>query len=184
MVFGQGINDIGFERESYASWHSMHRRCYSAVYQKNKPTYIGCSVAEDWKILSNYDQWFNKHFHKGFQLDKDLLFYGNKIYSEDTCCFLPNEINGALRNDYGQNGLPPGVSYKTESSKYIAQLSQNIDGKRKGIHLLSSNSIESCAVAYQIAKKDYLCSLAEKWKNFLTAKAYNALLTFNFEKAQ
>ena len=46
-VFGKGINDTENAKD-YQTWHSMLRRCYSPVFKKDKPTYEGCEVCEEW----------------------------------------------------------------------------------------------------------------------------------------
>ena len=39
-----------------------------------------------------------------FQLDKDLLVKGNKVYNESTCVFLPKEINSVLTKSTASRG--------------------------------------------------------------------------------
>lgn len=179
MVFGKGINDLSCDIPSYVVWHSMIRRCYSSVYHKSKPTYIGTTVEPDWLHLSNFNKWFVLNSVQDWQLDKDLLKPDLKLYSKDTCVFLPNEINCALKTDMGKNGLPPGVSYKTSHDKYVAQLSiVDIDGTRTNRHLIISNSIQECAATYKFEKERYVKSLAIKHIDKLDKRAYDALLNF------
>ena len=113
-VYGVGINDadyvvqknetIGYvngKRKQklvwtcpyYQVWCSMLNRCYSTIYQERQPTYIGCSVSEDWKYLSVFKAWMEKQQWEGMQLDKDLLFEGNKVYSAETCVFVTKAVN-------------------------------------------------------------------------------------------
>ena len=89
----------------YCAWKNMLERCYSAKLQERCPTYIGCSVAEDWLTFSNFKAWMKKQDWEDKQLDKDLLFEGNKVYSDKTCVFVAPMINtfttdrGAARGD-------------------------------------------------------------------------------------
>ena len=178
MVFNVGINDIGIDCDSYVVWYSMLRRCYSKVYQQGKPTYIGTTVSTDWHRLSNFDKWFQKNYVQDWQLDKELLSNFSKIYSKETCCFLPQEINSALYFDRAKNGLPPGVSYKTKNRCYVAQYSRKeLDGTRKSIHLLCSADPSECFQAYKKAKEAYLQELAERFKTQLDQRAFDALMT-------
>ena len=106
LVYGVGINDadyvvqkwetIGYVNGKqkqkliwicpyYSAWKSMLKRCYSSKYQDKRPTYKGCSVSDEWLTFSVFKVWMEKQDWEGKQLDKDLLFEGNKIYSADTC---------------------------------------------------------------------------------------------------
>ena len=181
MVFGKGINDLNSKVASYSKWHSMIRRCYSKVYHKNKPTYIGTTVCDNWLLLSNFHNWFLDNYIDGWQLDKDLLSNFGKVYSPDNCCFLPNEINCALKFDLKISDLPAGVSFKSENSKYVAQYSRlDEKGKRKSIHLIYSNDPNICYDMYKQAKKKYFKELANKYKDRLSEKVYTALFEFDF----
>lgn len=121
LVYGVGINDadyvvqifetIGYvdgkQKQKriwicpyYETWKHMLQRCYSVKYQEDKPSYIGCTVSEDWLTFSNFKAWMEKQDSEGKQLDKDLLFEGNKIYSADTCVFLTPLVN-TFTNDRG-----------------------------------------------------------------------------------
>lgn len=179
MVFGKGINDLSSKLASYSVWHSMLRRCYSEVYHKTKPTYIGVEVQPDWLYLSNFHSWFVLNHVEDWHLDKDLLGGDKRIYSEDTCTFLPSEINSALQTDKLSTNLPPGVSYKTSHAKYVAQLSTNNEGTRKNIHLIIHDDPMVCFAAYKEAKENYLKTLAEKYKYELKYESYQALLAFS-----
>ena len=131
LVLGFGINDSEFpiihggkKELSYKTWTSMIRRCYSEKYHKYKPTYMDCSVCEEWRYYSNFEKWFKENYHEGFVLDKDILIQGNRIYSPETCCFVPPYINGLLATNNKKRGkLKIGVYF--HQGKYVAQCGIN-----------------------------------------------------------
>lgn len=62
----------------------------------------------------------------GWALDKDILVKGNKIYSPETCCFVPQEINNLFTKRKSCRGtLPIGVKYIKENKKFSASFSRN-----------------------------------------------------------
>ena len=77
----------------YRTWSNMINRCYSAKYQERNKTYMGCSVTDEWLTFSNFKAWMEKQNFEGMQLDKDLLFEGNKVYSPETCVFVTKAVN-------------------------------------------------------------------------------------------
>lgn len=74
-------------------WKGMLERCYDPKYQAKKPTYVGCSVSEDWHNFQNFGEWFDNNYIDGYQLDKDKITVGNKTYSESDCCFISGYEN-------------------------------------------------------------------------------------------
>lgn len=87
----------------YRTWKSMLRRCYDLNYERK--TYKDCSVCEEWHLFSNFKAWMEKQNYQGLHLDKDVLVKGNKVYSPDTCVFIPNEINAQARFNTKNNPL-------------------------------------------------------------------------------
>ena len=90
------INGKKVITKPYNTWSSMLTRCYSENYHKLQPTYIGCSVCEEWHNFDVFCEWFAQNYKDGYQLDKDLLQQGNKMYSPKTCVFLTQRINSLL----------------------------------------------------------------------------------------
>lgn len=137
IVYGFGINDyndlvkIGEKHiESYKNWRSMIERCYSDRWLAKYPTYIGCSVCEEWRYFTNFKKWFDENYIDGYALDKDLLVQGNKIYSPETCCFVPQYINNIFLNRAKDRGIYPiGVSLEKRNGKLFS--SCRIDGQNK-----------------------------------------------------
>ncbi len=121
LVQGVGVNDYeeaitvsGKHIDSYSCWSRMLKRCYSSKYQSRNPTYAGCSVCGEWLIFSNFKNWYDINYRVEFELDKDILVEGNKVYSPDTCCFVPQYLNKLLTDRGRTRGdLPVGVSIKS-----------------------------------------------------------------------
>lgn len=180
LVYGVGVNDYdgkvhidGRHIRSYYIWKSMLRRCYDTKFHEKKPTYIGCLVADEWLSFSNFKKWYDKNYPSGlalglnirFELDKDLLVDGNKIYGSNTCIFLPQKVNGFLTNKQSTNTSGyTGVHWFKKSNKWIAQIKDF--GTNKYKHLGLFDNIHDAAESYRLAReleaikvKDYLREL-------------------------
>lgn len=126
---------VQYYTEAGKIWTLMKARCSDVgKYAVEKPTYkfcenqfkdfqefsIWCFTQEGYLLIDDAGKW---------QLDKDVLVMGNKIYSPQTCAFLPSYINGIFGNCVKKTELPLGVNYREKFSKFVAQT--NLDGKRK-----------------------------------------------------
>lgn len=165
----------------YNTWRSMLDRCYNEKLWLKKPTYKGCKVSEEFHNFSYFKNWCEKQIgygNKGWHLDKDILVKGNKIYSEDTCCFVPREINSLLCYSQASKGhLPVGVRWDDKARKFAAQMSKN--GRRKFLGYFNSEG--EAFHAYKIAKECHIKSLAGVYKDRIDPKVYNALMNWVIE---
>ena len=113
-------------------------------------------------------------------MGKDLLFKGNKHYSKDTCCFLPIEINSLMVMHRSSRGVyPSGVYFRKRQPKrpYCAVI------RRGGIVKTLGNysTPEKAFIAYKEAKEAYIKEVANKWKDQIDVRAYNALMNYQVE---
>lgn len=182
LVHGVGINDRtypakigGKHTKEYVLWKAMLGRCYSEKVHVKKPTYIGCTVSDNFKNYTYFFEWCQVQigfFEIGYQLDKDILSNGkDKIYSENTCVFLPNSINSLLLKSAAIRGnLPIGVSKKGNNYRVRC----NVNGSEK--YLGTFSTPELAFNAYKTFKEAYIKELAEKYKDTIDSRAYQALL--------
>lgn len=182
LVYGVGINDLLYTRgtPSYQAWTSMLKRCYSNKYQNKKSTYMGCTVCDEWLLFSNFKKWFdspNNNYQQGFQLDKDILVKGNKIYSPHTCCIVPASINTLFTNRKKNRGVYPIGVIKKNNGKYVARAC----GVKR--HIGVYETIQEAFYAYKNAKERYIKSVAEKYFNEgkITKRVYDALMKYEVE---
>ena len=185
-VFGVGITGTKYpsregdrNTKEYMLWADMLRRCYSDDFKKKRPTYEGCEVSENFKSYEYFYEWCNNQFgfnNKDWQLDKDLLVKGNKVYSETTCVFLPQEINTLLIKCTALRGNHLiGVSWSKRDKSFISRVHKN---KGKSEHLgLFKTEIEAFN-AYKQAKEVFVKEQANKWKGKIDVRAYNALMNY------
>ena len=104
----------------------MLRRVYDVKYKENKPTYDGVTICEEWLNFSNFFRWYKENYIEGYHLDKDLKssILGVKIYSKDTCLFLPERVNYFIRdcrsdNKEGKTGIFFNSGKKLWTADYI-----------------------------------------------------------------
>ena len=188
-VFGVGILGAkypitinGVKTKEYYLWHNMLQRCYNGSFKKKRPTYEGCKVSDKFKSYEYFYEWCNKQIgfdNQGWRLDKDLLVKGNKVYSEDSCVFLPQEINSLLVKSNASRGEHLiGVCWDKAKKAFKAQVRKN---KGKSEHLgLFKTEIEAFNV-YKTAKESYLKEQANNWKSQIDIRAYNALMNYTVE---
>ena len=116
---------------------------------------------------------------EGWHLDKDLLVKGNKVYSEDSCVFLPPEINSLLVKHTPSRGKHPiGVSWYSKSKTFIAQVNKN-KGKPENLGYFKTE-IEAFN-AYKQAKGAFVKEQANKWKGQIDPRAYEALMNYTVD---
>ena len=161
----------GKNTKVYQVWVDMLERCYHTPCQLRQPTYIGCTVVEEWHNFQNFAQWFTDNYIEKYQLDKDLLFSGNKVYSPLTCCFIPQEINLVIVKKLVKD-LPAGITL--HQNKYRARVREF----SKEVYLGSFNTIEEAFKAYKKAKETHLKVLANKYKLTITEPCYVALCNY------
>ena len=189
-VYGVGIIGTkcpitinGVLTKEYELWQSMLKRCYSDTSKNKHPTYEGCEVSDKFKSYEYFYEWCHKQIGFGvdgngnpFQLDKDLLVKGNKVYSEDSCVFLPQEINLLLtKRDNNRGKHLIGVSWSNTSKSFIARVAKN-KGKRE--HLGIFNTEVEAFNAYKTAKEAFIKEQANQWKSEIDDRAYNALMKY------
>lgn len=86
------------EKAIYRAWANIIQKCYSPKVHKTRPYYKECTVSEEWKNFQNFKIWYKEHKGKVKQdLDKDILFQGNKEYSPETCVYTTHFINTVFR---------------------------------------------------------------------------------------
>lgn len=173
-IFGVGTNDADYMVQPtvnnkqitcpvYMKWKQMLQRCYSEDSLIKHPTYIGCYVASDWLLFSTFSKWFNDNNINGLELDKDLKIKGNKIYSPDTCLFVPHEINSLLTNCIGRIApFQNGSSFHKASGKI--QCAITIDGKQRYLGLFSNH--EDASSSYIAAKNIEINRKAKQYPAF------------------
>lgn len=176
LVYGVGIYD-SYEKvkgnRCYIVWGSMIERCFSQRWKQLHPTYADCSMWEGWKNYSVFKKWFDENYVKGYDLDKDLLSRGAKVYSPETCVFLPPEINRAILCKGKNNGLKIGVrKYKDRYKAYINM------GYTRDLGMFDTE--DDAHDAYVIAKRRHIKTLAKYYfsRGGINQKIYDALLNF------
>ncbi len=189
------VRGIGFNSRHYPSridgknvkeynlWQGMLHRC-TKEYWLEWSAYDGVTCSDDFKDYTFFYEWCNKQVGFGnadengrsWQLDKDILVKGNKTYSEDTCCFVPQRINSLLiKSESARGEYPVGVCLITSAGKYIARCNCGV-GKQK--YLGFFNTPQEAFQAYKTYKEGLIKEVANEYKEMLDSRVYEALMNY------
>lgn len=180
--------DITFS-PAYQIWNAMMQRCREGSARAlTAHTYSDCTVSDNFKVFEYFNSWchkqagFQEKDEKGrvYHLDKDLLVRGNRVYSEDTCVFVPSKVNQFIKLKAINTDYPVGVSFKEDNNRFIAQ-SNDIDGNR--VYLGSFETIQAASLEYKKFKESMAKLLAINFKDTIDPRAFSALMNFevNFD---
>ena len=158
LICGVGINDIRqSDMKLFFCWRDMLYRCYGKKINGYNKAYSNCVVSKEWLRLSSFAKWFYDNYHDGWQLDKDILSNGEKIYSSKTCCFVPNEINMLL------------VKADAKGMTFVKHAWQ---AAYAGKYLGRYQTPEDARTAYNRAKFEHMNTLIENFKSQLREDVY------------
>ena len=182
-----GVGKYNTKDMVYRYWHSMIKRVYDPIEHNRYPNYIGCSVCEEWHDLQNFGKWYEDNYYEIngelMCLDKDILNKGNKIYSPETCIFVPNRINVLFTNCKKARGKYPLGVIKTKDGKYRARCSVYYKeaNKSKNIGLGRFNTPEEAFYAYKEFKEQYIKEVADEYKDKIPKKLYDAMYNYKVD---
>ena len=183
VLCGIGYHGTLYENsnvESYIRWSDMMNRCYNKRFHLRQPQYKDCVVCEEWHNYSNFKVWYDENKAPGmaFDLDKDIVFKGNKEYSPATVSFVPHIINTLFLSSKSNRGsLPLGVNFDKSHDNYRAQM--NVMGKIKKLGHFDS-AIDAFN-KYKEYKETFIKNMAEKYKAQIPYKTYIAMLNWEVE---
>lgn len=182
-IIGTKLTTEEYKHKAYKNWVRILMRCYNEKQRYRHPTYSGCSVSEFFLTYTNFRDWYVKQKNWDnplFVLDKDLLSTKEcKVYSEETCVFIPKEINSLLTTTKAsRGGLPIGVCKpKREGGKFTARICK----ENKDYDLGYYEDAAEAFLVYKEAREAYLKEKAHQWKEQLDVRAYTALINYEVE---
>lgn len=189
IINGIGILDMpksefrNTDRKCYNMWRGMLERCYNP-----SPKYVAykdCTVCDEWKKYSNFSKWFRENYYEIdgeiMALDKDILHKGNKIYSPNSCCIVPQRINSLFINwkNKKDNDIPTGIRLRDNGKYYVKT---QIGGLNDD--LFPSGTFDSLEEAFEYRKAQKLLGIkliAEKYRNYIPTSVYDAIINWKVE---
>ena len=176
LVCGIGVNKKqrpGVGTRAYRVWTSILQECANPD-TKSK---IG-----DFKSYTKFYDWYESQIGSDadYRITEGLIDKKNKKFSSDKCLLVPPEISYFLRKSKKSRGkLPVGVDKQPSKGgfRYIARAS--FDNSRKSLGMRST--IEEAFELYKAAKESKARELAEKYRDQIDPRAYEALLNYKVE---
>ena len=169
--------------KEYEHWSGMLKRCYDEKKLIKNPTYKGCSVCEEWHNFQNFAEWFHNNYYEVdgemMSLDKDILVKGNKVYSPETCMFVPQRINTLFINKNSKRcKYPIGVQKDRNRKGYTVKGS--IKDKTNN-YIGHADTIEKAFNIYKEFKENYIKQVADEYKDKIPEKLYEAMINWIVE---
>ena len=178
------MSENGKNTDKYNIWYNMLQRCYDPKYHEKEPTYKDCDVEKYLLNFQHMGEWIENNYYEipgeKMRLDKDILYKGNKIYSRDSCIFVPERINLLFtKNDNRRGDNPIGVS-DLPSGNYRAICN---NGYGKLISLGTYSTKEEAFQAYKEYKEKVIKETIDSYEGKIPEPFYSRLkeAMYNYE---
>lgn len=136
--------------------------------------YEDAKVCEEWLNFQTFAKWYDEHYYKiegSLQIDKDIKYPGNVIYSPQTCLLTPQKINLMFMNKSNNRGLPNG----------IARQGNNYSAKYNGEHIGTYPTLEEAYYQQTKKKKEVIVELANEYKEVMPQYVYDIIVGYEFD---
>lgn len=181
-IYGVGYSGIGSHPTRidknkmslvYSIWHSLISRCYNEKMRHNFPAYENCIVCDEWHNFQVFADWYEDNYYNDnsggrMHMDKDILITGNRLYSPETCIFVPQRINMIFMTKFNKSGLPTGVS------SYRNKFRSKYNNEELGIFI----TLDEAVKAHEDAKRIHIKQVANEYKDKIPQKLYDVLINW------
>ena len=180
FLFGFGVNDSvgiikGSEPKGYRLWRDMVARCYSVKKLFRNKSYETCTISSDFVRYSDFASWCKDQVGfdmDNYHLDKDILSTCGKIYSKDTCCFIPRELNCLYKSIlHWKKG---DMNHSFLKGVYVCRITRF----GKTFNLGSFKTIGEADLVYSVAKMNYIKDVCVKYADSVDPRVIEKLKTF------
>lgn len=193
-VHGVGIIGTKYPRSTncknikeYEAWKCILRRCYDNKVKNRQPTYNGVTCCKEWLNYENFYEWLHNqpnfekwHNGKRWAVDKDIFVKKNKIYSPETCCLVPQNVNCLfLKREAERGKYPIGVSYR--KGGYLASCHNPFTNSREELGYYSTP--EKAFSVYKTYKENIIKQVAkiEYETGNITEECYLSMMNYKVE---
>lgn len=193
-VFGVGIVGIKYPIsinskcvKEYIAWKSVLSRCYDNKYKESQPSYKNVTCCEEWLNYENFYEWLHEqpNFDRWLNgrrwcVDKDILIKRNRIYSPETCCLVPENVNNLfVKKDRSRGDYPIGVT--KNGNKFQASCANPFTNKTESLGKYSTS--EQAFFAYKNRKEEIIKQIAviEHNKGNITKDCYETMMKYTVE---
>lgn len=179
---GDGKFCSSYNMRLYNVWTDMIRRCYNPyLLNTNRyARYRDCLVCTDWLNLQKFGEWYEDNYYEidneTMHLDKDIMIKGNKIYSPETCIFVPQIINDIFVRQFKKTTNLPTGCYIHDNKLFMSCRIGNKRIYRSGYDL---TQVEEAFNDYKLIKEAYIKEVAERYKKYIPKKLYNILINYS-----
>lgn len=193
-VFGVGYIGEGKYKASenrkrtrvYDTWNNMLQRCYDEKLHERQPTYIDCEASENFLNFQNFGKWDEENFYQiegeTMCLDKDILVKHNKIYSPETCIYVPNTINLLfIKRQINRGKSCIGTTPVDNKYKVQCHLINPKTGESKQKHLGYYETQEKGFEVYKYYKERNIKEIADYYKELIPERLYNGMYNYEVE---
>lgn len=178
------MSENGKLTDEYKIWYNMLDRCYDPKLHERESTYKNCAVEDYLLNFQHMGKWIEKNYYEVhgevMHLDKDILCKGNKIYSRDTCIFVPKRINSLFVKCDESRGKDPIGAHELPSGNYQAYCN---DGYGKQIKLGTYTTKEEAFQAYKNYKEKVIKEVIDSYEGKIPEPHYSRLKAamYNYE---
>ena len=166
----------GKTTDEYNIWYNMLKRCYDPKCHKEYPTYKGCRVEDYLLNFQNMGEWIKENYYEVprevMHIDKDILCKGNKVYSRETCIFVPERINTLFVKRDNNRGKDPIGMYQLSSGNYQVQCNNEYG---KYVYLGTYSTKEETFRVYKEYKEKVIKKVIDSYEGKIPEPHYTRL---------